>query len=110
MKHHYKSELESTDNNAKAEALAKMALHRPGSYLTEEEIAHIQQETMAECHEQPPIPDCSSPAVQKYRTINGTCNNLDKPTVAAAGEDFRRLINARYEDCLLYTSPSPRDS
>ena len=98
MKHHYKSELESTDNNVKAEALAKMALHRPGSYLTEEEIAHIQQETMAECHEQPPIPDCSSPAVQKYRTINGTCNNLDKPTIAAAGEDFRRLINARYED------------
>ena len=98
MKHHYKSELESTDNNVKAEALAKMALHRPGSYLTEEEIAHIQQETMAECHEQPPIPNCSSPAVLQYRTINGTCNNLDKPTIAAAGEDFRRLINAHYED------------
>ena len=98
MKHHYKSELESTDNNVKAEALAKVALHRPGSYLTEEEIAHIQQETMAECHKQPPIPDCSSTKVLRYRTINGTCNNLDKPAIAAAGEDFRRLIVPHYED------------
>ena len=97
MNHHYKSELESTDNNVKAEALAKVALHRPGSYLTEEEIAHIQQETMAEC---PTVaePDCSRLLNKVIRTFDGSCNNLDKPLLAVAGEDFRRLINARYED------------
>ena len=97
MKHHYKSELESTDNNVKAEALAKVALHRPGSYLTEEEIAHIQQETMAECPKVPE-PDCTRLINRVVRTFDGSCNNLDKPLLAVAGEDFRRLIVPHYED------------
>ena len=97
MKDHYKSELESTDKTVKAEALAKVAFHRPGSFLTKEEIAHIQQETMAECKRRP-VPDCSSWEVMKYRTINGTCNNLNRPILAAAGTNFRRLIAPQYED------------
>ena len=97
MKLHYKNDLESTDRNVKAEALAKVALHRPGSFLTKEEIAHIQQETMAECYERS-IPDCSSWEVMKYRTIDGTCNNPERPTLAAAGTDFRRIVPSHYED------------
>ena len=97
MKHHYKSELESTDNNVKAEALAKVALHRPGSYLTEEEIAHIQQETMAECPKVPE-PDCTRLINRVVRTFDGSCNNLDKPLLAVAGTNFRRLIVPHYED------------
>ena len=99
MKLHYKNDLESTDNNVKAEALAKVALHRPGSFLTKEEITHIQQETLSRCT-RPPIPDCSSWEVMKYRTINGTCNNLYRPNLAAAGAEFRRLIPPHYEDGL----------
>ena len=95
MKHHYKSELESTDNNVKAEALAKVAFHRPGSFLTKEEIAHIQQETMAEC---PKVPELNCASNQMIRTIDGTCNNLDKPRLAAAGTNFRRIIPPHYED------------
>ena len=97
MKHHYKSELESTDKTVKAEALAKVAFHRPGSFLTKEEIAHIQQETMAECHTVPE-PDCTLTANQMIRTIDGTCNNLGKPALAAAGTNFRRIIPPHYED------------
>ena len=97
MKHHYKSELESTDKNVKAEALAKVALHRPGSFLTKEEIAHIQQETMTGCRTGPE-PKCALMRNQMIRTIDGTCNNLGKPTLAAAGTNFRRIIPPHYED------------
>ena len=97
MKLHYKNDLESTDNNVKAEALAKVAFHRPGSFLTKEEITHIQQETMTECPVTP-VPDCSSREMMMYRTINGTCNNLDMPNLGAALTDFRRLLPAHYED------------
>ena len=97
MKHHYKSELESTDKSVKAEALAKVAFHRPGSFLTKEEIAHIQQETMAECPKVPE-PKCALMRNQMIRTIDGTCNNLGKPRLAAAGTNFRRIIPPHYED------------
>ena len=97
MKKQYKSDLESTDNHVKAEALAKVALHRPGSFLTKEEIAHIQQETLQSCP-RPPIPICTSWEVMKYRTINGSCNNLYRPNLAVAGSNFRRLIPPHYED------------
>ena len=97
MKHHYKSELESTDKTVKAEALAKVAFHRPGSFLTKEEIAHIQQETMAECPTRA-RPNCDLILNQIVRTINGSCNNLRRTTLAVAGSNFRRLIAPQYED------------
>ena len=50
------------------------------------------------------------PVLKKY--INGNTLELLKwgiiPTWAKR-KDFRPLINARIETCLLYTSPSPRD-
>ena len=99
MKLQYKHDLESTDNNVKAEALAKVALHRPGTFLTKEEITHIQEQTLTGCTRRA-TPDCSSREVMKYRTINGTCNNLHRPTLAASGTEFRRIIPPRYEDGL----------
>ena len=97
MKLHYKDSLHSSDKQVKAEALAKVTLHRPGSFLTKEEIAYIQQETTAACPPVP-VPDCSADEVQVFRTINGTCNNLEKPLLGSAGERFRRLIPPHYED------------
>ena len=97
MKLHYKDSLHSSDKQVKAEALAKVAFHRPGSYLTKEEIALIQQETLADCSTAPVL-DCSSDEIEAFRTINGTCNNLDKPFLGSSGQNFRRLILAHYED------------
>ncbi|XP_025194656.1 peroxidase-like isoform X2 [Melanaphis sacchari] len=34
----------------------------------------------------------------KYRSINGSCNNLEIPTRGAAGSPFYRLINANFSD------------
>ena len=97
LKLYYKNDLESTDNNVKAEALDKVALHRPGSFLTKEEITRIQEETM-KCCTKTQAPDCSAQEVMMYRTIDGTCNNLERPTLAAAGTEFRRIIPPHYED------------
>ena len=99
MKLHYKNDLKSTDNNVKAEALAKVAFHRPGSFLTKEEITHIQQETLSGCPTVP-VPNCAPTRNRVIRTIDGTCNNLKKPTVAASGTNFRRLNPPHYEDGL----------
>ena len=53
------------------------------------------------------IMDCAKPAmdfnckdhkVKKYRTINGTCNNLIYPLNGAADMPFGRLLPASYED------------
>ena len=43
-------------------------------------------------------PNCSSPSVDKYRTIDGSCNNPFHPTLGAAFTPFRRLLDAAYED------------
>ena len=45
-----------------------------------------------------PTPNCNSPTVNKFRTIDGTCNNLNNPTLGAAFTPFGRLIGAVYED------------
>jgi len=57
--------------------------------------------------------DCSSD--YKYRTIDGSCNNVANPHWGAAGQQFQRFIDAAYEDDINeprggYNSalPSPR--
>ena len=45
-----------------------------------------------------PTPDCTSSTIDKFRTIDGTCNNLMNPTQGAAFTPFRRLLSAEYED------------
>ena len=45
-----------------------------------------------------PTPNCNFSTVNRYRTIDGTCNNLIDPTLGAAFTPFRRLLSAVYED------------
>lgn len=51
---------------------------------------------------------------KRYRSINGTCNNFDKPLTGSAASPFQRLLPPAYDDCLGLprgwsgTLPSPR--
>jgi len=36
--------------------------------------------------------------IAKYRSINGSCNNLETPTWGASRTPFLRLLNANYSD------------
>ena len=81
---------------AKAEALAEELFHKPGALLESDELVHMWQE--AGCLELREEPNCRFPTVNRFRTIDGTCNNLAKPLLGAAGTDFGRLIPAQYED------------
>lgn len=38
----------------------------------------------------------------KYRTFNGSCNNLKTPTWGAANTPFLRLLNAEYSDGITF--------
>lgn len=84
------------NHEAMAEALAMELLHTPGSLLTKEEIAKMYEES--ECQERILSPNCGSESARKYRTADGTCNNLNNPTYGAANTPFRRLILPQYED------------
>nr|WOJ52298.1 peroxidase-like protein 1 [Halisarca dujardinii] len=90
----YKDALQSSDRSVRVEALARVAFHRLGSLLSRSEIRMIQEET-SQCSP-PAQPRCDS--FLKQRSIDGTCNNLARPLQGAAGQNFRRLIAARYED------------
>ena len=69
-------------------------LRTPGSLLTKEEIAKLYLESG--CKDVVPTPVCRPS--DKYRTIDGTCNNLNNPMYGAANTPFRRLILPQYED------------
>jgi len=43
-----------------------------------------------------PVVKCDQNA--KYRSINGSCNNLKTPTWGAAATPFLRLLNANFSD------------
>ena len=91
-----KSQASSQSMAAKAESLAQELFHKPGSLLDSKEIAHMWQE--AGCLELREPPSCRFPTVNQFRTIDGTCNNLENPLFGASGTDFGRLIPAQYED------------
>ena len=81
---------------ARAEALAEELFQRPGSLLRPEEIGELFEES--ECGELIKAPSCRFPTVNRFRTINGTCNNLLNPILGAASTAFSRLVPALYED------------
>ena len=90
--------VEASDTEARAEILAEELLHTPGSVLTEEETAVIYEASRCSEFLTEPGVDCSDPAVSRYRTANGVCNNLENPLFGSAERVFRRIIPAQYED------------
>ncbi len=83
-----------------AEVLAQELFHTPGTLLTKEEIAHIYSE-IPECLDRREEIDCNLvPFSDVIRTADGTCNNLEKPTLGASFTPFQRIAPAHYEDGL----------
>ncbi len=83
----------SMEEGTISEQMAELLI-TPGSLLTEEEIAKLYSESG--CQDVTPTPSCLNH--RKYRTIDGTCNNLKRPTWGAANTPFQRLILPQYED------------
>ena len=81
---------------AKAESLAEMLFHRPGSMLTSQEIGQAWVAAGGEAFERKV--NCNFPTVNIFRTIDGTCNNLLKPLIGSSGTAFKRLVPHVYED------------
>ena len=52
----------------------------------------------AECIDPTKLFNCSVLTVNKFRSIDGTCNNLLRPLLGAANTQFRRVLPAQYED------------
>ena len=58
---------------------------------------------------------CKAPATwdEMYEMAKGVVDNTDVAGVGLAGKDFdntmHQFLNYLYSNCLLYTSPSPRD-
>lgn len=50
------------------------------------------------CQEHQREADCSICSHQKYRSADGSCNNLDNPLQGASEVPFRRLLSPAYED------------
>ena len=82
---------------ARAEELATDLFHRPGSLLNEEELTHMMIESG--CLEREDVElMCFTPFNSRFRSINGTCNNLENPLLGAADTPLSRLIPPQYED------------
>ena len=78
-----------------AEVIAQELFHKPGSLLSEKELAHIYQESR--CEELRPEVDCKMiPFYHSIRTIPAVCNNLEHPTQGASFTPFGRLTQAQY--------------
>ena len=50
------------------------------------------------CNESRKSFNCRTSTINKYRTIDGTCNNLQQPLLGASNTAFRRVLLAVYED------------
>ena len=87
-----------------AEVIAQELYHKPGSLLSEKELAHIYQESR--CEELRVEPDCFLiPFHHSIRTISGVCNNEEDPTRGASFTPFRRILPPLYTDGI-YTFPN----
>ena len=93
-----KSQAGAQSAEARAEDLAKDLFHRPGSLLTEDELTHMMIESGCSGREDADELMCFIPFNARFRTIDGTCNNLKNPLLGAADTPLSRLIPAQYED------------
>jgi peroxidase len=92
-----KSQAGAMSSQARAEALASELFHRPGSLLTHEEISTLMTEAGCRAREEEEF-ECFTPSFQRFRTIDGVCNNLDNPLLGATDTALPRLIPSQYED------------
>lgn len=83
-------------SEAKAESLAEMLFHKPGSLLTAQEVGKAWEAAGGQQFER--RISCNFPTVNIFRTIDGTCNNLLKPLLGSSGTAFKRLVPPVYED------------
>lgn len=77
------------------EELATEVFHTPGTILSAQEVKKIYDQSG--CTQLEP-PSCDSQEKLAYRSADGTCNNLQNPTLGAALTPLRRLIPSRYDD------------
>ena len=78
---------------------AAMASNQTGMLLTSSELEWLHNKSG--CPQLIPVkpPNCSAvPSVNQYRTMDGTCNNLQQPMWGAATIAFRRVLPPYYED------------
>ena len=59
---------------------------------------HSFKSSVIKCNESRKLFNCHTPTINKYRTIDGTCNNLRRPLLGASNTAFRRVLSAVYED------------
>ena len=59
---------------------------------------NLDFDDVIKCNESRKLFNCHTPTINKYRTIDGTCNNLRRPLLGASDTAFRRLLSAVYED------------
>ena len=88
----------TASDEEKAEVLADELYHRPGTLLSEEEIAKMYLES--ECVDKRRLEvSCNSiPTVNLFRQIDGTCNNIENPLQGASDTKLKRLTPPDYED------------
>ena len=55
---------------------------------------------VTDCAKSRKLYNCHTPIINKYRTIDGTCNNLRQPLLGASNTAFRRVLSAYYEDSI----------
>ena len=93
-----KNQAATASDEEKAEILADELYHRPGTLLSEEEIAKMYLES--ECIDKRRLEvSCNSiPTVNLFRQIDGTCNNIENPLQGASDTKLRRLTPPAYED------------
>ena len=92
------TEAQSMSAEARAEEIATELFHRPGRFLKEDELATILAESGCIDERHAANINCYTPSKLEFRTIDGTCNNLENITLGASETSFRRLIPGQYED------------
>ena len=77
-----------------------------GTLLTSSELAELFE--VSGCRGLLVQPTCNSPSVNAYRSVDGTCNNLQNPLWGAATTAFRRILPPYYEDGVIADFVPPK--
>lgn len=81
---------------------AEVSLH----CLKEHQVPKEEIERACHRHRSSGRPDCSRQRNSKFRTLDGTCNNMQHPFWGSALQPFRRILPAEYEDGISQPHPA----